>query len=272
MGTNTFQVIYKGKVMGETTIKVQEPIDIYIDSQTGNRFKEIKPNTDNYRIIHSMDYADVLEEFSGNINSSEAIRKLKEMSQKVTIDDTMIQTRMQKTQNNSRLSEYQVYIVLQRNWIDPIEAPAVVTAEEDLHTKLFDRKDGKINMNIIYFRGKDGNGYYKSPNGNLVLGQVHGHNKTQEYNMKNIEGTSNRDRKTAIANGFNIYSLRAYETEVGGQAGIDKVDGNGVPSLFLGSTRGKNSIPDKKPTFDVGRDALDFWTKNVKVWVRPEEE
>ncbi|TPN84382.1 hypothetical protein [Aquimarina algicola] len=271
MGTNTFQVIYKGTVMGETTIKVQTAIDIYIDSQTGNRFKEIKPNTENYRIIHSMDYADVLEEFSGNINSGEAIKKLQEMSQKVTIDDTFIQTLMQKTQNNSRLSEYQVYIVLQRNWIDPIEAPAIVTAEEDTHTKLYEREDGEIMMNIIYYKGKDGNGYNISPNGHLVIGQVHGHNKTQEHNMINIEGTSNRDKKTAIANGFNIYSLRAYETNVGGQAGIDKVDGKGVPSLLLGSTRGRPNEPDKRPTFDVGRDALDFWTKNVKVWVRPKK-
>ncbi len=266
MGTNTFQVIYKGTVMGETTIKVQTAIDIYIDSQTGHRFEEIKPNTNMYRIINHFDYLDVLEEFSGRVNSSDAIKKLKEMSQKVTINDTMIQTLMQKTQNNSRLTEYQVYIVLQRNWIDPIEAPAIVTAEEDTHTKLYERKDGKINMNIKSKFGRNRKMYHLSPNGDLVIGQVHGHNKTQEYNMKNIEGTSPTDQKTAIDVGFNIYSLRAYETKVDGQAGIDKVDGNGVPSLLLGSTRGRPNEPDKRPTFDVGRDALEFWSKNVKMY------
>ena len=192
------------------------------------------------------------------------------MSQKVTFDDTLIQTLIQKTQNNSRITEYQVYIVLQRNEIDPIETPAIITAEADTHTKIEERKDGKILMNTIYRRGKDGNGYYKSPKGNLMIAQVHGHNKAQAYGTINLEGTSKADKNTALSNGFNIYSLRAYETEVGQQAIIDKVSGKGVASLNLGATRGRDqNDPDKKATFDIGRDALDFWTKNVKVWVRP---
>lgn len=268
MGTTTFRIVYEGRNMGETTINVQTAIDIYIDSQTGHRFKEIKPTTDNYRIINHFDYQDILEEFPNNINSIEAIKKLNEISQKVTFDDALIQNLMQKTQNNSRLTEYQVYIVLKRNWTDPTQSPAIVTAEEDTHTKMEERKDGKINMDIDGRVGKNKKIYYLSPNGNLVLAQVHGHNKDQRYNYKNIEGTSPTDDNTAKANGFNIYSLKAYETKVGEQAIIDKVDGKGIKSLDVGSTRGRNKNTDKKPTFDVGRDAMDFWSQNAQNYIK----
>ncbi|WP_234859291.1 type VI secretion system tube protein TssD [Aquimarina aquimarini] len=245
----------------------QVVIDIYIDSQTGHRFPEINPNTDIYRIIHYMDYTDILEKYPDSINSKEAIDELKSLSQEVTFDDTLIQTLMQKTQNNSRITEYQVYIVIERDWVDPLNAPATITAEEDMHTKLFNRKDGLINMNIDSKVGRNKKIYHLSPKGNLVIAQVHGHNKTQINNQINIEGTSLTDSNTAISNRFNIYSLRAYETKVGGQAIIDKVDGKGIPSLNIGATRGRNKNTNKKATFDIGRDALDFWSKNAKHYI-----
>ena len=39
-------------------------IDIYIDSQTRDRFREISPNTDIYRIINHYDYDDILSEYT----------------------------------------------------------------------------------------------------------------------------------------------------------------------------------------------------------------
>ena len=268
MGKNTFRVKVAGLTETASITVNQTPIDIYIDSQTGHRFEEIKSNTDIYRILNFFDYQDILEEFPKSINSAEAIKKLKEMSQEVTFDDTFIQTLMQKTQNNSRRTEYQVYIVLKRNWIDPIESPAIVTAEEDMHTKQSDRKNGRINMDISSTGGKSGKMYHKSPNNQIVLAQVHGHNKEQRERRTNLEGTSPIDATTAKFSGFNIYSLRAYEAEVGGQAIIDKVDGKGIPSLALGATRGNPniSITDRKPIFDIGKDALDYWSSNFITW------
>ncbi len=266
MGTNTFKVQVAG-ITKTTSIEVtQTDIDIYIDSQTAHRFKEIKPTTKTYRILNHFDYLDIIEEFPNKINSTEAVKKLKSLSQEVKFEDDLIQTLLQKTQNNSRLTEFQVYIVLKRNWTDPIASPAIITAEEDTHTKMEERKDGSINMDLDGKIGRNKKMYYLSPNNNVVIAQVHGHNKDQRSNYKNIEGTSPTDSNTAIGNGFNIYSLRAYETKVGDQAIIDKVDGKGLPSLNIGATRGRPNKPDKKATFDIGRDALDFWSKNPKTY------
>ncbi len=246
--------------------EMQVPIDIYIDSQTGHRFSEIKSNTETYRIIHDLDYTDVLEEYSSRINSKEAIDQLKTLSKEVEIDDKKIQMMIQKVDTNSRISEFQMYIVLERNWIDPLNVPAKITGEEDQHT--LTHEDGEIKMNLDTLIGKNGNVYYKSPKGNLVIGQVHGHNKAQKSNFKNLPGTSITDRETAAFNGFNIYAIESYKNKPGGQAVINRVDGVGKESLNIGVTIGHSvkggDAGTGKGTINLGKDAIDFYSKNPR--------
>ncbi len=255
----------------EPTVREEEEdtqvkVDIYIDSQTGHRFKEIKPSTDIYRIINHHDYDDILSEYPNRINSKEAIDKLKLLSQEVTIDDNKIQMIIQKVDTNSRISEFQMYIVLERDWIDPINAPAIITAEEDHHTIL--HRDGEIKQNIKAEKGQNGNIYYKSPTGNMVIAQVHGHNKVQKSNMINLEGTSEIDQETARFNRYNVYAIESYKNETGKQAVIAKVDGMGKETLDFALTIGNKvkggDAGTGKGTVNIGKDAIDFYSKNPR--------
>ncbi len=266
MGTNTFKLQVAGITKTASIEVTQTAIDIYIDSQTGHRFKEIKPNTDTYRIIHSMDYADILEEFPNKINSSEAVEKLKELSQEVTIDEKKIQMIIQKVDTNSRISEFQMYIVLKRDWINPKNSPALITAEEDHHTIL--HEDGEIKINADALVGKNGNIYYKSPEGNAVIAQVHGHNKTQKNNSKNLKGTSKQDQETSKFNRFNVYAIESYKNEPGNQADIAKTDGMGNETIDFALTIGHKikggDAGTGKGTVNIGKDAIDFYSQNPR--------
>lgn len=244
--------------------ETQVAVDIYIDSQTGHRCKEIKPTTKNYRIINYFDYDDILTNYGSRINSKEAVDELKLFSKEVRFDNAKIQQEIQNVSDKSRLSEYQVYLVIERVWNDVVANDVVVTAEKDTHTKL--HLDGKINMSISGLRGNNGKEYALTDTGrNLVIGQVHGHNKTQKARTENAEGTSDKDKIAATNNAFNIYSLRAYDVKVGGQAKIDKVDGDGKEFKDIGNTKGHFTVVGKenvsKGTINIGLDALDFYSK-----------
>lgn len=243
----------------------QVAIDIYIDSQTGHRFTEIKPNTNTYRIINYYDYTDILEEYPNRINGKEAINKLKSLSKEVRIDNAKIQQELQNISDKSRLTEYQLYIVLERNYTDPLDGDAVVTAERDIVTKFDERRDGKIKMGLIEVKGKNGKHYLLSPNSNMAIAEVHGHNKTQKSNTINVSGTSDADKSSATDFNINVYSLRAYEVKVGGQAKIDKVTGKGKESEDLGNTKGHYTVVGKENVsigiFDIGLDALEYFSK-----------
>ena len=102
-------------------------------------------------------------------------------------------------------------------------------------------------MAISGLKGLNGKTYALTDTGrNLVIAQVHGHNKVQENNLINAEGTSETDKTAATGNNFNIYSLRAYDVEFGGQAKIDKVDGDGNESKNIGNTKGHFSVVGKQ--------------------------
>ena len=218
--------------------------DIYIDAVTGKELGRDGRVSDDIRIIDSADFSDIQDANNGSTISAEATKQLQNSSTLVTVDDAQIQDAVQNVNDTSRTIETQVNIVLDRDTgvVSAVQAPPGT--------------DG--NTNISYEARQDKNRVsYSTSGGNLLIGQVHGHNKLQQSNKVNEPGTSIKDANAANNSGANIYAVGAYNTPIGGAANIYKVTPGSplAPQVNkVGETKGNIFNPGK--TINIGRDAL----------------
>ncbi|OXB15160.1 DUF6443 domain-containing protein [Flavobacterium reichenbachii] len=222
------------------------PPDWYIDERSGKLLGQDGAETNNVRIINANNFNDIKEANGGSTKSAEATAQLQnsDVSKTVTVNDTQIQQELQAVGDQSRKIEQQTYIVLDR---DKAEVKAVRGAPG---------VDGETTMSYNTITTKDAE--YNTVGGNLLLGQAHGHNKTQKSGMENGVGTSTVDKNTAASSGVTIYAIEAYDAVVGGQSNISRVTPAGTATTNIGKTKGYGGTGEG--TFNVGLDTLNRWS------------
>jgi hypothetical protein len=221
------------------------PNDFYIDNRTGKVLGQDGATTNNIRLINSQDYDDIKTANGGSTTTATATTQLQnsEVSKVVNVNDTQIQNEVQQVSDQSRNVEHQAYIVLDR------------TNAEVKAVRGESGTDGRTNMQYDA-KSKDGVFTHNTTGGNLLLGQVHGHNLTSNPNLTNIPGTSQDDVNSASSSGVSIYSLDSYNTPVGGQANINRVTPEGTQTNNIGQTKGATGTGN----FNIGSDALKRWS------------
>ena len=221
------------------------PPDWYIDDRTGKVLGQDGAATNNVRIIDSRDYNSIKEANGGSTMSTEATAQLQnsDISKVVTINDAQIQNELQQVSDLSRTVEHQTNIVLDRANAE-VKAVRGAPGVDGLTSMPYDIRTNSEGVT------------YNTQDGNLLLGQAHGHNLVSDPNKINIPGTSELDKNTAIGSGVTIYSIDAYNTPVGGQAQINRVTSDGIQTNNIGKTQGSSGTG----TFNIGSDALRRWS------------
>ena len=100
---------------------------------------------------------------------------------------------------------------------------------------------------------EDGGKRYDPNTGQLVIGQVHGHPKTNDPGKVNVPGTSTKDQNTATSTGIPIYAVDSYSGSAGRSQNIHRANPN--PSRRR-DAQTKNV--GKTGSFNIGRDALEI--------------
>jgi RHS repeat-associated protein len=222
------------------------PLDHYIDKITGKYLGSDGAKTNDIRIINRNDFNDIKEN-NGGTTSEAATKQLqdKNTSKVVKIDDAQIQDELQTVSDLSRKTEHQTSIVLDRE-------NAVVKAVRGP-----EGKDGVTEISANSLQSSTGVTYYKTDDGNLLIGQAHGHNLLQTPGKVNLPGTSpDKDVPTAASFGIQIYAIDAYNTPVGQSAAIHSVSPSGKQENYRGYTKG--SVPCDQ-LVNVGLEALRVW-------------
>ncbi|MBN8787950.1 MAG: RHS repeat-associated core domain-containing protein, partial [Terrimonas sp.] len=220
------------------------PLDHYIDKITGKYLGSDGAATNDIRIISRNDFNGIKDN-NGGTTSEGATKQLQDNSKVVRIDDAQIQGELQSVSDLSRKTEHQTMIVLDRE-------NAVVKAVRGP-----EGTDGKTEVSSTSLKSSTGVTYNKTDEGNLLIGQAHGHNLLQKPGLVNVPGTSpDVDLPTSQSLGIPIYAIDAYNTRVGKSADIHRVTPDGTQTNFVGKTVGNG----KNPTFNIGLDALRIWS------------
>ena len=217
------------------------PPDWYIDKRTGAVLGQDGASTNIYRLVDGRDFADIKTSNGGSTMSASATSQLQssDISTPITINNTQIQQEVQTITDLSRTVEHQTDIVLNK-YTGEVSAlrgtPGVTSGEATVNYKV-----GASGATLA------------SDGSSLFLANVHGHNLTTDSSKINVTGTSPIDKSTATSNPkMTIYATDAYNTNVGGNANIGRVNGNGVQTNNVGQTKGAGT-----GTFNIGQDALD---------------
>ena len=221
--------------------KLATPPDWYIDNRTGKKIGQDGASTDNVRLIDNRDFDAVKDANNGSTTSAAATKQLQESSTVVCVNDSEIQKELQNVNDSSRTVEHQIYITLDR------ETGEVTATKGEPGTN----GAATISYNTRTIDGVKVN----TVNGNLLIGQGHGHPLTQKANQVNVPGTSPEDKDSSANIGINIYSIDAYNSPVGGQANINKVTPDGTQTNNVGTTSGSSGTG----TFNLGLDSLKSW-------------
>ncbi|WP_062062973.1 RHS repeat-associated core domain-containing protein [Aquimarina longa] len=229
------------------------PLDHYLD-QNGNYLGQDGAVTNNVRVIYADDFADVKSQNNGT-TSMKATDQLQSLSNVVTIDQATIQNDINNVNNETvvdQSAERQAYITLNIDSKSAGNPTGVVTSSRGA-----DGVDGQTTMaseqrrdGVLTIGGSQ----------NVLLGQVHSHNKTSDPGKVNIPGTSQTDRNTAQSTGTTIYSIDSYKGTpaislpspfVGGAGPAMHRTSDGNQTNFIGTTNNQN----------VGADALSRYIK-----------
>ncbi|KIX19619.1 hypothetical protein SY27_18010, partial [Flavobacterium sp. 316] len=221
------------------------PDDWYIDSVTGKKLGQDGSSTNNIRLINRVDFQDISEKHGGTM-SNNATNDLQNNSTVVCINDSEIQNEVQTITDLSTTMEHQTFVTLDR------DTGEVSASRGEPGT------DGLTTMNYNSRTSSDGN-QYNTVDGKLLLGQVHGHNLSQDPTKINIPGTSDFDKNTASSSGVTIYATDAYSQNAGGQVEIHRVSSDGTRTNNIGYTQG-SAGGQGAPTINIGLDALKRWS------------
>lgn len=223
------------------------PPDWYIDNITGKILGRDTASTNDIRMIDRRDYNEILEKNSGTISDKVTIQ-LQNNSIPVCVNDEQIQNEVQEITDLSKKNENQTILTLNR---------------ETGEVSAIRGQPGSDGITEFSYNSRtSSNGEtYNTYEGNLLLGQVHGHNETQDPNKSNVAGTSSYDKDTASNVGVSIYATDAYTQNVGGQVEVHKVNSKGEQTNNVGYTKGNTSQQGQGgATFNIGLDALKDWS------------
>ena len=215
------------------------PPDWYIDKRTGAILGHDGVQSNDYRLVDGRDFQQIKSDNGGSTTTQTATNQLQENSQFICVNEEQIGQEIQTVSDLSRTNEHQTAIVLDK-YTAEVSAlrgtPGTVSGE------------AIINVRVTAC------GASVASNGSFYLANVHGHNKITEANKINETGTSQKDRVAAMSDPkTTIYAIDSYNVEVGGQATIGRVNGEGVKTDNIGSTQGATG----RPTVNIGQDALD---------------
>lgn len=223
-----------------------KPTDHYLDRITGKYLGSDGASTDFIRLIDRNDFNQIKNNNNNSITSVEATNQLQAKSKTVTIDDNQIQSELQQISDLSRTTEHQTFIVLDRE-------TAKITALRGP-----EGTEGKAELELNKQQSVTGVSYNRIPGtkGQIVIGEVHGHNFVSNSSYKNVPGTSaDFDLPTSQYFGIPIYAIDAYNTEIGNSAAIHRVTPDGTQTKNVGKTIGSGS----GKSFNLGLDALRIW-------------
>lgn len=180
------------------------PDDVYLDTY-GNYLGEDGATTNNVRVIDRYDYEDIDEE-NGGTTSAEATKQLQSKSSVVSIDKSGIQQSVNDVNNETlkdQTKERQTYLVMKINKSEDIDGvpTATVTAKRGA-----DGVDGFTTIS----REERRSGISTSGS-DIMIGQVHSHNKLQNPSLVNIPGVSPKhDTPAAKRANITVYALDSY--------------------------------------------------------------
>jgi len=208
-----------------------KPEDWYIDWNSGRVLGQDGAETNNVRIIKANDWGRVNRTFN-TTESAEATDDLQSSSSLITFDNETINSNI-NTINNETITdqsvERQAFFMLQRS-------------ENDEGMPF-----GKV-TSVIGAKGTTANAKIPATNGyvndNLMLGQIHSHNKNIIKGRENAPGASETDHSASIERNFNIYSIDSYMglQEGGNQIYMTNPKIAAPPGKFIGTTTNTNMI------------------------------
>ncbi|QMU65823.1 MAG: hypothetical protein GKR88_17100 [Flavobacteriaceae bacterium] len=179
------------------------PTDVYLD-ENGHYLGEDGAETNDVRVIYKDEYEDIVSENGGSSTSSEATKQLQGKSSVVQIDTKDIQSDVNDIHEETlvdQTKERQTLITMGITKGDDVPTATVSSMRGA------DGVDGQTTINS----GKRSTGVSMAENGEVLIGQVHTHNKTQDSNLKNIPGTSpDYDKPTASTLNISVYALDSY--------------------------------------------------------------
>lgn len=233
------------------------PTDIYLD-ENGNYLGEDGAATNDVRVIYGDDFNDVKADNSGSTISLKATAKLQSLSNVVTVNESQIQNSINDVNNetiNDQSAERQAYITLNIDSKSAGNPTAEVTSSRGA--------DGVNGETIISSdQTRDGRNTINGQQ-NVLIGQVHSHNKSQDPTKTNIPGTSSLDVNTAGSLNISVYSIDSYQGELAISVPAPFAGGAGPAMHRTADGKQTNNI-GTTATQNVGQDALSRYIKRIK--------
>ena len=176
-----------------------KPDDWYIDWNSGRVLGSDGAKTNNIRIIKASDWGRVNRVYGNDTKSKEATDDLQSSSSIITYDEGAINSNVNKINNETiadQSVEQQAFFMLQRSQNDeghPFgEVTSVIGQKGTTANAIIPATDGYVNDN-------------------LMIGQIHSHNKNIIKGRENAPGASKPDHSASISRNFNIYSIDSYK-------------------------------------------------------------
>ena len=225
--------------------------DEYYSSLNGKLLGNDGSSTNDMRLIADKDYKRISNTYGGS-TGSEATVELQNSSNVISFDGSKIQSDVQSVADNSRSTklEHSVFIVLD-------QSTATVTSVE-----------GPTGSNdqcpIDYYPGEaTGASFFGRPGGPIIIGQVHGHPASNNFNSTTQSTMSDNDVGVSTSLQIPIYAVDAMSGRSGKPVRIHRANPNGTIDNNIGKTigGGKHQI---STSIDLGRDALRIWGQSKK--------
>ncbi|MGP1500504.1 MAG: RHS repeat-associated core domain-containing protein [Bergeyella cardium] len=212
-----------------------KPEDNYIDATTGKYLGSDGATTNNTRVIYRAEWNNITSEMNGS-TSVEATKALQASSSIVTINNLKINMDINNANNETiadQTKERQVYIGIEITRED-------IPLAEVTSVRGPDGKNAEATI-TLEVRGKrtvfEGTKL-------IPIAQVHTHNLSQDKNIINIPGTSDKDKNSAHNLNFPIYSIDSYTGSQKNGNEIHRVMPNGIRTNNFGNINSHNIAQD----------------------------
>lgn len=217
-------------------------LDDYYDSY-GN-FLGSDGEGDNIRLVADGQEAAVSNLLNGDQTSAENRDAARQSgnSSVITIDNEGIQNALQGVGDNTLTSGNEHSLVL---LLDIYSDNPTITAAPG--------PTGDNKETVLEYVPENGAAFDRAT-GFLIIGQAHGHPKTQTAGEVNESGTSAKDQNTAQTSGVAIYSIDAYSGRTGRSFNVNRAN----PNPQRSRDRQTRSVGKTGGTFNIARDALEI--------------
>ncbi len=199
---------------------------------------------DNIRLVAEGQEQAVSSLLNGNQTTAEnrGAARSAENSAVITIDNEGIQNMLQSVGDNTLTSGNEHSMIL---LLDIYSDNPTITAAQG--------PTGDNQETNLEYVPENGAAFDRAT-GFLIIGQAHGHPKTQKEGEINVSGTSTKDQSTAKSSGVAIYSIDAYSGSPGRSFTVNRAN----PNPQRNRDKQTRNVGKTGGTFNIARDALEI--------------